>query len=183
MHSPVIFLPSRPGGATEDAKRSARPRRLTREPVMPDKPRIPIIIDTREQRSWQFPGEQFDVTTAALWAGDYSLKTDHPVIAIERKSLGDFVQTVIHDWIRFRKELWRLACYETAVIAVECNLEQIAKHQYESEALPASVLCRAESCLVDHGVPVVFWGEPVYAQVMAARLLGIAWKRYKGQDE
>jgi DNA excision repair protein ERCC-4 len=150
---------------------------------MAAKPLIPVIVDTREQRPWPFAPELFAVKSAAAFAGDYILDVPHPVIAIERKSLGDFVGTVVHDWIRFRKELYRLAHYDAAVIAVECDLADIWEHRYESDAIPESIIGRANSCLVDHGVPVVFWGDSAHAARMAARLLTLAWKRYSGNGE
>jgi ERCC4-type nuclease len=85
---------------------------------------LKIVIDTREQKGWTFNPKQVDVVRRALWAGDYSVVGLEREIAIERKSLGDFVQTVIHDWLRFRKELIRLSGYQLAVIAVEATVLQ-----------------------------------------------------------
>jgi hypothetical protein len=72
--------------------------------------------------------------------------------------------------------------FDTAIIVVECNLKQIVEHQYESDAIPASILGRAESCLIDHGIPVMFWGDSLSANAMAIRTLAVAWKRFHGEE-
>lgn len=140
-------------------------------------PRLRIVIDTREQKNWTFEPKQVSVVRKALVAGDYSLEGLESRVAIERKSLGDFVGTVIHDWIRFRKELVRLSGYDVAAVVVEANLEQVYRHEYESEALPASVLGRAHGIFVDHGIPVLWWSDRKTAADMAHRLLLMAWRK------
>lgn len=140
--------------------------------------KLKIVIDTREQKGWTFNPKQVDVVRRALWAGDYSVVGLEREIAIERKSLGDFVQTVIHDWLRFRKELIRLSGYQLAVIAVEATVLQVEHHEYESEASPASVLGRANSIVVDHGIPVMWWGNRITAANLAHQMLLMAWGRY-----
>jgi ERCC4-type nuclease len=135
----------------------------------------PILIDSREQTPWSFPCETLRGT---LHEGDYTLIGTDRYIAIERKSLGDLVQTVIQGWVRFRKELNRLSGYDIAVIAVEANIGDVLAHKYESDANPLSVIGRCHDCLIDHGVPVLFWGPKAEAEVTAYRLLRLAWGRY-----
>lgn len=119
---------------------------------------IGITIDTREQKPWSFPEDRFMVTRGTLSTGDYCL-TGVDGFCVERKSLGDFVGTVIGDWIRFRKELIRMAAMDYAVIVVECSVDDVIEHRYESEAKPQSVLGRAHGIFADHGVPVLWWGQ------------------------
>ena len=139
---------------------------------------LPIVIDTREQKPWVFDPADVFVSRAALPAGDYSIAGLESRVALERKSIGDLVQTVIHDWLRFRKELNRLSGYDVAAVVVEGTLEQIVKHQYESAADPAGVLGRVNAIFLDHGIPVLFWGSPQLAVNMAYRLLHLAWRKY-----
>lgn len=136
-----------------------------------------IVIDTREQRNWTFAPAQVVVSRKALPAGDYSLAGLEHRIALERKSLGDLVNTVIHDWLRFRKELVRLSGYDVAAVVVEANLEQVFRHEYESEALPASVLGRCNAIFLDHGIPVLWWSDWKTAAEMAHRFLLLAWRK------
>lgn len=135
------------------------------------------MVDTREQRGWTFPPEQCAVIHRALPAGDYSIEGLETRVALERKALGDWVNTVIHDWFRFRKELVRLSGYDLAAICVEADIGQVYRHEYESQALPASVLGRANAILIEHGISVFWWGERKLAQDMAHRLLLMAWRK------
>lgn len=138
-------------------------------------------MDTREQRGWTFEPKQVRLSRRTLREGDYTVEGLEGRVALERKSLGDLVQTVISDWLRFRKELIRLSGYDFAAVVVEANLLQIYEHQYESEALPASVLGRINSIQMDHGIPVLFWGDRVRAADMAHKFLLMAWRKYREQ--
>ncbi|RPH47035.1 MAG: hypothetical protein EHM91_06585, partial [Planctomycetota bacterium] len=73
-----------------------------------DTDRVPIVVDTREQRPYRFDPQFVVVTRRALPAGDYSIAGHETAVAIERKSLGDFVTSVIHERERFERELARL---------------------------------------------------------------------------
>lgn len=138
---------------------------------------LEIVIDTREQLPWTFNPGQVVVRRAALPAGDYSLAGLEGRVALERKSRGDFVNTVIHDWIRFRKELNRLSGYDVAAVVVEADIGEIYRHEYESKALPASVLGRANGIFLDHGIPVLWWGDRKTAADMAHRFLLLTWRK------
>lgn len=137
-----------------------------------------VIVDTREQRPFCFDDRQVRVSRRALPEGDYTVEGLEGRVVLERKSLGDAVSTFIHNWLRFRKELVRLSGYDLAVIVVEADLSDVYEHRYESEALPASVLGKANACLVEHNIPVLWWGDPVVAADMAHRLLLMAWRKF-----
>ena len=72
-----------------------------------------IVIDTRENRPYSFT-DKVETVEKALPAGDYSLQGYETQIAIERKSLDDYVQTVIHAQERFARELSLLRAYPRA---------------------------------------------------------------------
>ena len=61
-----------------------------------------IIIDTREQLPYAFGSRP--VVRQALPAGDYSVVGFELAVAVERKTLEDFVHSVIRDRERFKKE-------------------------------------------------------------------------------
>ncbi len=142
---------------------------------------IPILVDSREQRPWAFVGPDFAAERATLQTGDYSIRGHAHAIAIERKSLGDFVSTVVHDWLRFRKELYRLAAMDHAVIVVEASVEDVAAKRYDSDAAPLSVLGRAHAITIDHGIPVCWWGKREQANAMAGQYLQQLWKKIGGE--
>ncbi|MHB9038634.1 MAG: ERCC4 domain-containing protein [Armatimonadota bacterium] len=118
--------------------------------------KITVIVDTREQQGYSFPCERFVTVRQALPAGDYSLAGLERDVAIERKTLEDFVHTVIRDRDRFRRELLKLAEYDRACVVVEAGLDDIVARAYRSGAHPASVVGAALSIIVDYGIPVFF---------------------------
>lgn len=142
--------------------------------------KIPVLIDTREQRPWEFDTELFEPHRATLAAGDYSVCGLEGQLAIERKSLGDFVSTVIAGWLRFRKELYRLASYDVAAIVVEADLADVFNHSYESDAQPASVIGKANAIFLDHSIPVLWWGPRPTCIAMAERFIYLAHKKLGG---
>lgn len=139
---------------------------------------ITVLIDTREQRPWSLDPGLFVTERTTLKTGDYSIKglEDHQFV-LERKSLGDFVGTVIGDWLRFRHELNRIAAFDYAAIIVEADVEDVLSKRYESEANPASVIGRAHACHLDHGVPVFWWGKRSGCVTMVESLLNQAAKK------
>jgi len=122
--------------------------------------KIPILYDTREQvgHVWQFNADRFEMMRGTLVTGDYSVVGFEDTIAVERKALGDAVNTFIHQWTRFRRELNRLSAMDHPLIVIEATLEDILAHRYESDAEPAAVLGRINGILIDHGIPVILAG-------------------------
>lgn len=141
---------------------------------------LPVVIDTREQAGhmFTFPEKTVEISRATLPAGDYSLRGMEWQVTIERKTIGDLVNTVIGNWMRFRKKLNRMSGFDTAVIAVEGDAGQIWRHEYESEAEPNQVFGRINGIWFDHGIPVLFWGNRQIAQLEAHRFLLLAWRKY-----
>ena len=121
---------------------------------MADKPTV--IVDTREQEPYEFPPSLVSLEKRALPAGDYSLAGLEREVAVERKSLDDFIHTVIRDRDRFRRELQRLQTYPCACVVVEANLDDVFNCDYRSGAHPNSVLGATLSIIVDYGVPIYF---------------------------
>ena len=115
-----------------------------------------IVIDTREQRPYSFPCE---IVNRALAAGDYSVAGLEERVAVERKSLHDFVNTVIHDYGRFSRELLLLSTYDRACVVVEADLRDILGGRYRSGAHPNAVLGALLSIVVDFGIPVFFCSD------------------------
>jgi len=121
--------------------------------------RLRIVVDTREQRPFAFDPNRIDVVRRALPAGDYALEGAEERVAVERKSLEDFVATVIRSRRRFARELERLRGYEAACVVVEGNLRDVIAGGFRSGAHPRSVLGAAISIIVDHEIPVYFCSD------------------------
>ncbi len=115
-----------------------------------------IVIDTREQEGYSFDPRLAATARRALPAGDYSVAGLESTVAVERKSLDDFVSTVIHSRDRFRNELRRLAGYRAACVVVEATLLDVLLHRYHSDAHPNAVLGSALSIILDFRIPVFF---------------------------
>lgn len=118
-----------------------------------------IIIDTREQEPYSFEPWLAAAVRRALPAGDYSVEGLEGRVAVERKTLDDFVSTVIHARPRFRDELRKLAEYRAACVVIEAGVSDILLKRYRGEAHPNAVVGNALSIILDFGVPVFFCGN------------------------
>ena len=114
-----------------------------------------IIIDTREPLKTAYAFSQ-PTARKMLSAGDYSIQGYENKIAIERKTLDDFIQSVTKNKKRFYKELSRLAVYDFACIVVEGNINDVTEHDYKSLATPQSIRGQAIAIYLDFNIPV-FW--------------------------
>lgn len=138
---------------------------------------VPVVVDNREQRPYLFDVSVVSVQRGTLTAGDYSLVGFESSVGIERKSLDDFVNTVIHDRARFAAELEKLRSYDFAAIAIEANVEDVIKHRYSSQAKPASVLGAWFSLITDYRIPAYFLGNRQLAQHAVQGLLVRYYRR------
>ncbi|MHB9124597.1 MAG: ERCC4 domain-containing protein [Armatimonadota bacterium] len=115
-----------------------------------------IVIDTREQVPYTFDPGRIETVRRALPAGDYSLQGLESRVAVERKSLEDFVGTLTRSRERFKKELLKLQGYEFACVVVECSLTDVLSGKYRSDVHPNALLGSAISIIADYHVPVFF---------------------------
>ena len=86
---------------------------------------ITIIVDSREQAPFTFAGMQTE--TAALPHGDYSVGGMEKWIAVERKSLSDFIACMTSQRRRFETELAALRGYRYRAVVVEYNLDTLLR--------------------------------------------------------
>jgi ERCC4-type nuclease len=136
-----------------------------------------IIIDTREQHPWAFKNS----VRRALPSGDYSLEGLEDCFAIERKSLADWVNTVVHNKRRFRAELTRLQAYEFAAVVIESSYADILRGDYRSDIAPQALLGITVGLMqAYHPVHFVMAGDRPHAYAVVAELLKLGAKRYGG---
>jgi ERCC4-type nuclease len=143
-----------------------------------DRARATIVIDTREGEPYSFDPRLAGAVRRALAAGDYSLAGLEDQVAVERKTLDDFVSTVIHRRRRFRQELRKLSRYRAACVVVEAELLDVLGKRYRSEARPEAVVGATLSILLDYGVPVAFCGNRQAACHFTQAFLLAAHKRW-----
>ena len=115
-----------------------------------------IIVDTREQEGYSFDPRLAATIRRKLPAGDYSVAGLEGSVAVERKTVDDFVSTVIHSRERFRNELRKLAGYRAACVVVEAGVLDLLMRRYRGDAHPNAVLGSALSIILDFRVPVFF---------------------------
>jgi ERCC4-type nuclease len=146
----------------------------------PPSEKVVVVVDTREQQPYGFDPVHVTSVRRALPAGDYSLEGYEAAMAIERKSLEDFVASVIRRRARFTRELELLSEYDLGCIVVEGSLEDILAERYRSGVHPNAILGATLSIIVDHGVPVFFCGDRQIACRFVEGLLRRYHQRVKG---
>ena len=128
---------------------------------------IYIIEDSREPpravHPWRWPEDRVVVIRRKLDAGDYSAAltaTGDPLpIAVERKTLPDFIACCTRERDRFVRCLARMAELQSAVIIVEGTTTQVREHDYRSRTTPQAVLASARAFALDFRVPVWWAGN------------------------
>ena len=140
---------------------------------MSSPPLPPIIIDTREQRPYAFAG--CDTVRACLPSGDYSVQGLEAGIAIERKSLADFVGSVTVGRERFWRELERLRPLRVRAVVVEASLAQIERGAYRSTVSPRAIFATVLAISVDFQIPVILAGNRASAEAATLWMLRRAW--------
>ena len=139
--------------------------------------RFVVIADSREQAPYAFPCGS---VRKALAAGDYSVDGLEDRIAVERKSLSDFVHTVIHDFDRFRRELQLLSAYEAACIVVEADMDAVLRNDrtYDLRAAsPESVLGASLHIMLEFHIPVIWCGTRQAARAFTEMYLRMAARK------
>jgi len=98
-----------------------------------------IVRDSREQSPFHFDGEQYEnieVQEASLTTGDYSLAGLESRVAVERKSLPDFMASISTGRERFERELIRARGLDAFMVVVEAPFSEIVAGNYRSRMQP-----------------------------------------------
>lgn len=145
-----------------------------------------IVIDTREQLPWDFSAPavvellrtELPTVRGTLPTGDYSVLGLETKVAIERKSLADFVMCCTQERERFFAEMERMRSYELRAVLIEANQTDVYAHRYRSKVPPSSVLATASTLIVRYGVHVGWCGSRVLAARDAGWMLRRAWEMH-----
>ena len=132
-----------------------------------------IIIDTREQRPFDFLSQNGDieVVKGTLSLGDYSLAGLESFVAVERKSLADLVMCLGTERERFHRELMRAAALEAFCVVVEASWQELAAGKYRSKLSPASGMASVLAFMARHRIPFLFAGNRANAEAVTAGFL------------
>jgi len=136
-----------------------------------------VLIDTREKLPFQF-GDDVDTVKTKLEVGDYSLKELEHLVSIERKSLDDFINSTIHNKRRFTQNLMDLTRMEHKAIVVEASLRDVFMHRYKSKTHHQVVFGMVAAISSRWKIPVFFWENHAYAQMMVEKYLKTIWDYY-----
>ncbi len=141
-----------------------------------------IVVDTREQQPWVFSPRVSIVRKAMAW-GDYSLEGYETVVAVERKSREDLVNTLAQRRERFFEEMRALSEMREcdggyASVVVESPLAPIMRGNYTSEMQPNAVLGLCASIEAQIGVPVHFLDNRAAASVFVEAVLVQVWRSF-----
>lgn len=141
---------------------------------------IEIIIDTREIRPWGFD----NCIRKKLNIGDYSVSGYEDRIAIERKSLDDWINTILRQRERFARELARLNSFDFAAVVIESTPREILSGQYKSEINGQALLSLTSELIIRfRPVHVIFGGDRPSGRVLAESLLRFAVKHCNEVDK
>jgi len=136
-----------------------------------------VVIDTREKLPFQF-GKDTKTVRSKLEVGDYSIQGLEHLVAIERKSLDDFVHSTIHNQKRFTRNLIDMTGLEHRAIVVEASLRDVFLHRYMSKTHNQAIFGMVAGISGKWRIPVFFWENHAYAQMMVEKYLKAIWKYY-----
>lgn len=133
-----------------------------------EKPRVQIIVDTREQMPWSFDPKEFEVISRKLDFGDYACAVNETAFFIERKSLDDFVGSITAGRDRLWTEFERAnASQARGMIMVEGSVQDVLTHSYQSATTTKSVIGTCAAIFRDFGYAVLFAGGRLESRIMA----------------
>lgn len=165
------------------------PTGKAREPIL-----LPftISIDTREQLPYRFEGFTADskdrgkplivkAIAKTLRTGDYSIDGMENRFTIERKSIEDAYQTIVHGRERFLRELERMSKMEFAAVVIEAEESTLLRYVDQDTGGSVKSVYR---CLrywpIDYGVHFVFSGGRAMAERNVLRMCQRFWRKKDG---
>lgn len=159
-----------------EPKPPAPRRKSVRGPIPAELPieKILAVIDTREQ--WPLDLSPMASTPGTLAAGDYSVYGLENFVAVERKSLSDFVACCGTERERFEACIQRLLGYPCRAIVVEATRPDLERGEWRSE-ITAPAVVGSYLGWIAAGVPIVLSGSHSQAARDVAAILAIAARR------
>ena len=142
---------------------------------------VVIIQDTREQTGW---GDLFDAPciTDTLAVGDYSIAGLQHLVAVERKSLPDLLQSLTHERARFERELAKARAYQRFYVIIEASAPDILQGRYGKFGANVNPKAIWESVATfsNRYAPFVFGGDRLTsARLCESLLLKFAREYYR----
>jgi len=139
---------------------------------------LTAIVDTREQMAWNL--EPMKIVAKGLDVGDYSILGLESVIAIERKSLADFVMCCGGERERFQRELDRLRGWPVHAVIIEASWGEFQMAQWRSKLTSKQVMASFVSW-VAQGHTLILAGNAENAALVCRGILFYA-ARYRMRE-
>ena len=136
---------------------------------------VVAVVDTREQNPWTLPPLQ--TVSGSLPTGDYTVRGLEHVVAVERKSLDDFLSCVGVQRERFGRELQRLLGYPARCVIVEASWADLERGEWRSQ-VTSSAAIGSTIAWIGSGIPFILAGDRGRADRFAARFLFTAARRH-----
>lgn len=149
-----------------------------------------IIIDTREQKPWEFP---YHVTAnKKLDTGDYSIEGLENIICIERKNSISEIANNIRE-TRFKDLLERMKSYKHAFILIESDFEDLMHYPIGSDIpkekwkyikiTPNFILKFLLEISIKYNVHVIFCGNAKWASKTALSIMKRIYEQYGNTEK
>jgi len=149
-----------------------------------------IIVDTREQKPWQF--NEYATAVRKLDTGDYSVEGLENILCIERKrSVSEIANNITES--RFKDVLSRMSKYRFPFILLEFDLQDVLNFPVGSE-IPKSVWSKIKispkyilKMILDmsltYNIYVIFCGNKTNAETYATSIMKKIYDKYGNQQE
>ncbi len=109
-----------------------------------------------------------------LKVGDYSIEGKESSVAIERKSLPDFVSSITRDRKRFERELEKARSYKFFAVVIEGSFKDIKTGNYPSDTNRKSILATINKWMVKYTVPIILANSREEAALTTLHMLEAA---------
>jgi ERCC4-type nuclease len=137
-----------------------------------------IIIDTREQKAWEFP--RHSTANIKLDTGDYSLAGFQDRLCIERKrSVSEIASNITEK--RFVDELERMKEFKYKFMIFEFSLTDVLRYPEGSEIprhkwkyikiSPNFILKKLSEYMVNYNINIIFGDTPKNAEKIAMAIM------------
>lgn len=136
---------------------------------------ITCIYDTREQLPYDLSPMRSERGT--LTTGDYSVRGLTHLVAIERKSLSDYLGSIGNNRDAFEREMQRMLGYPYRCLVIEANWDEMEAGAYERSKMGATAVMGSTIGWMMKGIPVAMVGTREAGQRTVARMLFCAARR------
>ena len=127
-----------------------------------------IVVDTREQKPYKFDNS----ITGKLDVGDYSIEGLEDIVAIERKTLDDWVSSITKNRKQMEEKVKyaRLKLFYYAIV-IESDMTKMWQKRRYSKVPPAAYINTALKWSVKYNLPIFFSSNASQGKYITKTLL------------